>query len=354
MSEQEQIQTDPSSTPSLPTSDTPTTETAQTDAETALAKLVEMTGGDFNREQADKLKEKLAKVRAAVAASEGASTPAAEVPTDAEGKRPGVDRALTGADVDWSEYRLNFNVEHLYKTAVYRNTPQGPKWVAVIDDFVSTTKDFKNFGKKVNKPGTVDGTDQEQQNLGMYLNDMLNGRDQWKIAAVMPGPSGACGILLERKVPIILPDPERLVQEEEVAAPTDPALQATEDAALAFAGEVGQAPPVEEVLDTEVPAGDTVVGSLRAIEKGTPEYEAARAQVEENGALAARGGLGILQALQTAAGETIEAPQAGLVTPDPIANPMLGGRLTPAAGYSAAADILAAMNGPDFGSLKAD
>jgi hypothetical protein len=82
---------------------------------------------------------------------------------------------------------------------------------------------------------------------------------------------------------------------------------------------------------------------LRAIEKGTVEYEQARAQLDEKGALEARSGALTSQAIQTAAGETIEAPQADYVTPDPIGNPLLGGAPVPAAGYEAAQEVLRAL-----------
>jgi hypothetical protein len=334
-----------------------------TEAAAALAKLEAISGGGFDKEAAAKLKAAVAKVHAARGNESTAAKDVQpeEVAKDAAGQRPGIDRALTGADVDWSEYDLDFGIAHLYKRAIFRMVPgQGPKWVTAVTDYFSTTKEFKQYGKFVNKPGSSDKEDQEHLNLGQYLNDMVNGKEEWKLSGLLPGQSGVCGILFERQVPIVLPDPKRLQKEtEEAPAPVDAELQATEDAALAFAAGQGLAPleqleiPLdgEAVVEDHSPAPTAAEIGLRAIEKGTDEYQQALSQLDEKGAIVARSGALVDRAVATAARETVEAPQAGLVTPDPIGNPLLGGAPVPASGYNAAADVLAALQGPDFGSL---
>lgn len=323
----------------------------------AIEKLQAAAGSNFDADQMQQLKAKLAKLNA----SEEKTTSGSESPEKTTGGQPGVDRPLTGSDVDWSEYRLDYNVAHLYPRAVYRNTPQGPAWVVQIVDFVSTAKDFRGTGK-VNGPS---GPKTEEQNLGRYLNDMVNGPEQWKISAVMP--SGAqCGILLERERLLVLPMPERLKKSEEVEVPTDPLLQAVDDAAASFVAEQ-MGDPVDDTdesifeetsegLDTEPEVCDNTSApiTIRPVERGTPEHEAALASLDDTGALQARHGDGVLRALETAAPETVAAPTAGVVQPAAVegvdiartlANPE--GKVA-AAGFSAAQDLLRALNDPNF------
>jgi hypothetical protein len=314
---------------------TPTTQPSEppaeeNTAEAALAQLKAAAPADFDMTQMDALKAKLAKLGKGTAKTASGS----EAPAEGTGQ-PQDGRPLTGRDVDWSEYNLDYNLAHLYPGAVYRETPQGPKWVAMVVDFLSTTREFRAYNEKVNPPGVSDAPDSEKEpkNLGLYLNDMCNGREQWKISAVMPVGT-QCGLLLERQVPIILPDPQVLKKAEEVAAPADPALQAVEDAALAF---------IEEQNGPDV--------GLRPIERGTAEHEDALAQLDETGGVQARtSGVAVQQALDLAAPLTTAAPQAGLVTPEPVENPLLGGAKVPAAGYSAAQDLLRALSDPNFRS----
>lgn len=205
--------------------------------------------------------EKLAEVRAKLAAfleRQGKTVSGSEDPDaapvrgeavagGADGDKP-VGETMTGADVDWSEYDLDYSVRHLYPRAAFRDTPQGPKWVAALDEFFSTERAAKQHGKQVNIPGGVDKQDTEPLNLGEYLTQMVNGPDGWAIAAILPGTSGNAVVILRKQTPYILPDPVPLKKMEEVEAPTDPELQGIEDAALNFAAEEGLTPPalVEE------------------------------------------------------------------------------------------------------------
>src|SRR5689334_4218102 len=143
-----------------------------TDAGDATERLVRAGGGDVDAE-------KLARMRAALAKfkerkPEETTASGSEAVEDTPKGFSGA-----GADVDWSEYDLDYTVRHLYPQAQYRETPQGPKWVAMVDEFISTERDYKNFDKRVN--GRNGG--EEPLNLGQYLNDMLNGPEGWKLVS---------------------------------------------------------------------------------------------------------------------------------------------------------------------------
>jgi len=258
---------------------------------------------------------------------------------------PGVDRALTGRDVEWGEYDLDFNVAHLYRDAVYRETPEGPKWVAVVPDFRSALREFGNnsLNKKVNAPGSSDGGQQEWLNLGQYLKDMTAGRDRWKIAAVMPVGT-QCGVLLEREVPLILPDPRPLQQKEEVEAPTSPELKTVEDAALAYMENEGLTPVASVEHDT-TPEPASV--NLRPIERGSAEHEQVLESLED-GAVPVRSARAIETALAMNRGEQLPPPVPKGIQPDAIENPLLGNKPQAAGGYQAANDLLRALTDPTF------
>lgn len=157
---------------------------------------------------------------------------------------------LTGKDVKWEEFNLDFNVRHLYPQARFLNTPQGPKWVVMLDEYMSTERDFRAYGKEVNIP---ESEQKEPLNLGIWLTGMVNGPEQWHVAAVMPTTMGRVGVLLQRKVPHILPDPLPLETKTEVEAPTDPELAREEDAALDFMRNEGLTP---EPLATDDEGGE--------------------------------------------------------------------------------------------------
>lgn len=127
----------------------------------------------------------------------GSEDPDSVPKVDQEGR--GLGEVMKGADVDWSEYDLNFSVQHLYQRAMFRNTPQGPKWVVMLNEFYSTEKDNRSHGAKNNIPGTTDGQSQEARNLGEYLTEMTNGPEGWQIGAIMPAGTGKSSVLLRRE-----------------------------------------------------------------------------------------------------------------------------------------------------------
>jgi hypothetical protein len=154
--------------------------------------------------------------------------------TDTATPADGTGEVMQGKDVDWSEYDLEFSVRHLYPQAQYRLTPQGPRWVAMADEFTSCERSFGNQDQRL-KDGSY-------LNVAQYLNDMLNGPEGWRLVSMLPAGSGRVGVMLQHSVPIVLPEPRPLKKATEVAPPTDPELQREEDAALAFAENEGLTP----------------------------------------------------------------------------------------------------------------
>lgn len=214
----------------------PATELAAepSEAEATLARMVDP-------EQLAKVRETLKRFKETKAAV--AATPP---PADPTAPAPPKQGPPSGKDVDWSEYDLQYDIKHLYPMAQFRETPQGPKWVVMVDEFFSTEKMWRGHGKKNNRPNALDKTETEASNLGEYLGDMLNGPEGWQVTSLLPGSTGMVGVLLRRPVPVVLPDPKLLQKETEVVPPSDPELQRVEEAALAFAAEEGLAPPVPE------------------------------------------------------------------------------------------------------------
>lgn len=175
---------------------------------------------------------------AAIRQSQGQTVSGAEDPDVKErDSRKGPTNA--GADVDWNEYTLEYSVAHLYPRAEFRETPEGPKWVAMVEEFMSTTKSPRQYGKKVNRPGGRPNIDMEPLNVAEFLNDEVNSREDWKLLSILPGMSGDVNVILHRRVPAILPDPVPIKKVTEAEAPREQELQDVEDAAQQFAKEEG-------------------------------------------------------------------------------------------------------------------
>src|SRR5881394_1172980 len=100
------------------------------------AALDRLKQAGINTEQLEALRAKLAKLRKSdETTGSGSEQPEADASVlpetvDVSGKT----RLLSGKDVDWSEYDLDFNVRHLYPLSVQRPTPEGLKWVAMVVD----------------------------------------------------------------------------------------------------------------------------------------------------------------------------------------------------------------------------
>ena len=107
-------------------------------AAAALERVAAAAGPGFDKSQMDLLKAKLAKLgQPPVAEPTGEDVPPTPAQTAAEAVAAQANtRPLTGKDVDWSEYDVDFNLLHLYKKAVFRDTPQGPMDIDVqISDY---------------------------------------------------------------------------------------------------------------------------------------------------------------------------------------------------------------------------
>jgi hypothetical protein len=179
--------------------------------------------------------------------------PVGSVPEGAEGaeQQPGTPQAqpdndgpIQGSSIDWSEFDLDLNYAHFYPRATWTVTGEGPKWVVVIDEYLSAEKAYNASG--VDKKG-------DPKNLGQFITSKINsppdtGTGPWQVATVLPATMGNGAVLFTRKVPIVLPDPKPLVMETKVDAPTDTELKTTDDAATKWAAEGAAAG--EEVVAT--------------------------------------------------------------------------------------------------------
>lgn len=261
----------------------------------------------------------------------GAEDPDSPVATEGVTPMGGTDgenpmgETITGADVDWSEYDLDYSVRHLYPKAIFRDTPQGPKWVATLDEFFTTERAFKMHGKNVNAPGTTDKEHQEPLNLGEYLTQMVNGPDGWTIAAILPGSAGHAGIIMKKGTNVVLPDPQQLKKMEEVEAPKDQELASIEAAALDFAAEEGLTPPglpedeskvldqnSDEITQDLIDAKDAAVAAdfaRRALGRGAVDVE------EGTGALPARDSNLIRRAIDRNRAESAPPPVPSGIQP---------------------------------------
>jgi hypothetical protein len=151
---------------------------------------------------------------------------------------------------------------------------------------------------------------------------MVNGPDGWSIASIMPGSNGRAIVILRKQAPYVLPDPKPLNKMEEVEAPRDQELQATEEAALAFAAEEGLTPPpvVEDdgTGEAVLEAGEDNEAALhaaeefarRALPRGAVEVE------EGTGALPARDSQLISRAIDINRAETLPPPVPTGIQPD--------------------------------------
>jgi hypothetical protein len=184
---------------------------------------------DMDPEARKVVMDKLAAIKAAKVTEEATLPNMVAEAVPGEAPKP-QGEVISGKDVDWSEYNLDFNVRHLYPEARFQNTPQGPKWVGMVDEFDSSSRDYDGKDSARLKDGS-------SRHLATFLGDMLNGPGGWKLISVLPTGNRA-GVLFQRATPVILPDPIRLETTTEVAAPKDEELKVVEDAASAFNAEV--------------------------------------------------------------------------------------------------------------------
>lgn len=201
--------------------------------------------------------EKLRKAVAQFAEGKGTTVSGSEdpdsVPTD-QRQGPEAPRVLTGKDVDWTEYDLDFNIAHLYQKAVFRDTPQGPKWVVMLTEYYTDERSLTQHGQKTKKG--------DPMNLGEFMTQMVNGSDEWHVVGMLPGSTSRGACVFERQYPYVLPDPVQLKKETEVEPPKEEELKRVEDAALDWMAEEGLTPAEEsETVEVEE-APDDACGEI--------------------------------------------------------------------------------------------
>lgn len=275
----------------------------------------------------------------AFAANKGTTASGSEAPDTApqvtEEGNP-IAQVQSGRDVDWSLYDLPFELKHLYKDALYRETPQGPKWVVNLEEFYSTSCEARAHGKMVN--ATIGSGATQPLNLGEFLTNTLAGSEGWQIGAILPTNNEKAIVLMKRPQSLVLPDPIPLKTEAEVEAPTDPELQNIEDAALEFAASEGlAAPEIEDVGEAEAEmnfAARVVPRDAVEVEEGTNAIPARTA-----GAL-------VRDALDRAQATTVPSPAP--LQPEPIYDN--AGNPTAAGVVNVREGMKNILNGPDFGT----
>jgi len=289
-----------------------TTETTDTMADVSVPEGLREVDPEKMRQIREKMAEFLTKRGQTISGSEDPDSPPQV--GGLEGDKP-VGATISGTDVDWSEYDLPYSVRHLYPKAQLRETPQGVKWVALLQEFYSTERDAKSHGKRVNIPGANDKSATEPLNLGEYLTEMVNGPDGWSIAAILPGNLGKGSVILQKQTPYILPDPLPLKKAEEIEAPKSGELTEIENAALAFAEEEGLTPPEVVSEDVSEETLSQVEIDFAAAEIAAAEDFARRAlprgavEVEEGtGAIPMRAENAVAAALARNVGETVAPP----------------------------------------------
>ena len=212
--------------------------------------------------------EQRAQIKAFV--SQQAAAPKAETESGSEAVAGEKGATNKGSDVDWSAYDLKYEIAHHYKTATYRDTPQGPAWVDMVDEFWSLTREYDSHGK-VLKDGT-------RLNLGEFLSEVLNNGQGWRVISILPTSGGRAGVALQKQFAMILPEPELLKTDTEVEAPGDAELERAEDAALNFMENEGlsrklqaEAEAQEYAANDRLPVGvRDIVAETLAVNPGEP------------------------------------------------------------------------------------
>lgn len=143
-----------------------------------------------------------------------------------DGGEEKVKEEIKGSDVDWSEYELDSNYAHFYKHAIFKKAGEEFHWIVPVNEYHSTSKPY--FAQGVNKRG-------EPLALGEYMTWMSNGIENWKLMAVLPNGTGQAGVIFQRVITVILPDPIPLKTEEPTIEITDAELAATEEASINWA-----------------------------------------------------------------------------------------------------------------------
>ena len=121
--------------------------------------------------------------------------------------------AAQATKIDWSQFDLDPTLAFLYPHAEMVPTKDGPKLVAMLDQFEFITNAWSKLGAEV--------------------SDAVNGPDRWNIATVLGNGAGMGVVMLRRQRPFVLPNP-RLLQSQATmpAVPQEAELQTVEDTAI--------------------------------------------------------------------------------------------------------------------------
>ena len=173
----------------------------------------------------------------------------------------------SGADVDWSGYDLPTQYAHLYRrpSTTLLMTDEGPKWVAIVDDFFALRAPFAIIGLRISQ--MVNGPEDWRLMSAVVPGGQMS-RSQCKDAGFDPSLAGGVGIVtLQRKVTVKLPTPNLLKAEGEdtPTPPTDAELKVAEDAALSWIEKEGQAQAGAPANDSNTPTETPVNAMTRAI-----------------------------------------------------------------------------------------
>lgn len=172
-----------------------------------------------------------------------------------------------GRDVDWSEYDLNPEIAHHYPNARLVPGENGNRWVVDIVQF------------RVEKEPVT--------RIARIVNDLVNGPEGWRMQSpFLPGQGSQVLVTLQRIVSVVLPTPNLLRTEgdiaNEITQPTDEELKVAEEEALKWAAT--GAPPEAPLADGAVapvtmPTNDAAVAMDDFKEAKGEEYQPRRENV---------------------------------------------------------------------------
>jgi hypothetical protein len=146
--------------------------------------------------------------------------------------------------IDWSGFNLDPSIAHLYPHSKMQDTPEGPRFIAMIDVFEFETAQYRKLGK--------------------ITTQRVNGDERWRIATVYGNGSGMGVVLFTRTIPMILPIPEKLKTEADLPTPpTDKELSEAEQKAINWIEKEGQVTEAETILvPLAVTASEDAVDAL--------------------------------------------------------------------------------------------
>lgn len=176
-------------------------------------------------------------------AADARTTPVQEV--QAPETEAASEGALDPSKMDWSQYDLIPSIAHLYPRSAIKMTPEGARFVVVLEVFDFVSKPYSKLGK--------------------IVSDAVNGPDQWKLLTVYGDGYGAGVATLVRQQVYALPNPRLLQAEAEMpAAPQEPELQESEDKAVDWIKSQGMTVTEEDQVIPTLPVDVAEAAGLEA------------------------------------------------------------------------------------------